>query len=91
MLFDPVTKDAEDPGVLLLSRFAGCAAYMDGALIVNPYDIHQVAETLHTGLTMSLEERVERWQRMMAAVREHDVRRWKQSFLDCLEQAGSRG
>ncbi|HFA59288.1 MAG TPA: trehalose-6-phosphate synthase, partial [Rhodospirillales bacterium] len=54
----------------------------------NPYDIHQVADSLHTGLTMSLEERVERWQRMMTAVREHDVRRWKERFLAFLEEPG---
>ena len=80
-------QDPENPGVLVLSRFAGCAAHLDGALIVNPYDIHQVADSLHTGLTMSLEERTERWQRMMAAVREHDVRRWKQRFLEWLREA----
>ena len=50
-------QDPEDPGVLVLSRFAGAAAELSAALIVNPYDIESVAESLQRGLTMPLEER----------------------------------
>jgi trehalose 6-phosphate synthase len=58
----------EDPGVLVLSRFAGAADDMDGAVIVNPSDIEAVAEAMHFGLVMPLDERKERWRRLFAQV-----------------------
>ncbi len=79
-------QDPEDPGVLILSRFAGAAVHLrDGALVVNPYDVHHVAEALHEGLTMSVEERRDRWERMMSVLRRHDVVAWRQRFLSRLE------
>jgi trehalose 6-phosphate synthase len=74
----------EDPGVLVLSRFAGAADELDGALIVNPYDIEAVAEALHRGLIMPLDERQDRWRRLLAQIREHDVVEWRQNFVDAL-------
>lgn len=74
-------QDEADPGVLVLSRFAGCAGIIDGALIVNPYDTHHMADTLHAGLEMPIEERRERWQRMMRTVRRHDIDAWRDRFL----------
>ena len=50
-----------DPGVLVLSRFAGAAHRMDGALIVNPYDTFNVCGAIERGLDMPREERIERW------------------------------
>ena len=55
-------QDPDDPGVLVLSRFAGAADEMHEALIVNPYDIAEVAEVLQRALQMPLEERKRRWQ-----------------------------
>jgi trehalose 6-phosphate synthase len=52
-------QDPEDPGVLILSRFAGAASYFEDALIVNPFDPDEVAEAMNAALTMPLEER--RW------------------------------
>ncbi|RMD61029.1 MAG: alpha,alpha-trehalose-phosphate synthase (UDP-forming) [Alphaproteobacteria bacterium] len=78
-----------DPGVLVLSRFAGAACELDGAVIVNPYDIEGVAEGLRKALTMSLEERRERWSSMVDRVRQYDVIAWQQSFLDRLSAAPS--
>ncbi len=80
-------QDPEDPGVLVLSRFAGAAAELDAALIVNPYDIESVAESLQRGLTMPLEERRERHQTMMAALRHNDIGRWRNRFIDALSTA----
>jgi trehalose 6-phosphate synthase len=77
----------EDPGLLVLSRFAGAADDMDGAVIVNPYDIEAVAEALHLGLIMPLEERQERWRRLLKQVKEHDINNWRQNFVDALQQA----
>ena len=54
-------QDPADPGVLILSRFAGAAEEMGEALIVNPYDSDEIAEAMHLGLAMDLEERRDRW------------------------------
>ena len=79
---------SRDPGVLVLSRFAGAARQgADGALIVNPYDIQGVADAVHSALGMSLSERKERWQSLIASVREHDVTAWRESFVHRLQAA----
>jgi trehalose 6-phosphate synthase len=77
-------QSEDDPGVLVLSRFAGAADDLDGALIVNPYDREAVAEALHLGLVMPLDERQERWGRLLAQVRQHDVVEWRERFVDAL-------
>ncbi len=79
-------QDAEDPGVLVLSRFAGAADEMDGALIVNPYDVVAVAQAMDEGLSMPLDERRDRWQRMHARVAQHDIVGWRRSFVEALER-----
>jgi trehalose 6-phosphate synthase len=73
-----------DPGVLVLSRFAGAAERLDGALIVNPYDIDTVAEALVRAFEMPLAERRARWSRMMEELREHDIHDWRRRFLRSL-------
>ncbi len=78
-------QNAEDPGVLILSRFAGCAQQLDGALIVNPYDVHHLADTMQAALAMTLDERQDRWRRMMQAVRQYDIIAWRDRFLARLE------
>jgi trehalose 6-phosphate synthase len=82
-----VAQDPNDPGVLVLSRFAGAAACLDGALIVNPYDVGAVAQALDRALTMPLEERQERHRRLLAAVRANDVAAWRRRCLAALEGA----
>ena len=77
----------DDPGVLVLSRFAGAADELDGAIIVNPYDLEAVAEAMHLGLTMPLEERQARWRRLLARVKEGDVVQWRQRSVEALKQA----
>ncbi len=74
----------DDPGVLILSRFAGAADELEGAIIVNPYDLEAVAEAMHLGLTMPLEERQDRWRRLFAQIKEHDVVRWRRRFVEAL-------
>jgi trehalose 6-phosphate synthase len=73
-----------DPGVLVLSRFAGAAQQLKDALIVNPYDVSGVAQAIQQGLRMGLDERRERWQRMMQGLREADVVAWRRSFVNTL-------
>jgi trehalose 6-phosphate synthase len=82
-------QDPADPGVLVLSRFAGAAADMPGALIINPFDPDETAEALHTALTMEHEERQVRWQEMMAAVERTSAAAWAQSFLARLEETST--
>ena len=81
-------QDAADPGVLILSQFAGAAERLDGALIVNPHEPNAVAAALATGLAMKLEERQSRWRRMYDEVMANDIDRWAEDFLAAL--AGMR-
>ncbi len=76
-----------DPGVLVLSRFAGAAHSIPGALIVNPYDAEGVAEAVQSALDMPREERVERWEANMEALRRNDVSHWREAFVSRLAEA----
>jgi trehalose 6-phosphate synthase len=72
----------DDPGVLVLSEFAGAARELaDGALLVNPYDTEGMAQALGRALIMPLEERKSRHQEMMQRLRENDLARWRDRFL----------
>ena len=74
-------QDPEDPGVLVLSRFAGAAEIFPEALLVNPFDTDETAEALRMALDMPLEERKQRWQALWAAATKHNVDDWALSFL----------
>jgi trehalose 6-phosphate synthase len=74
-------QDPEDPGVLVLSCFAGAAAELHGAVQVNPHDPEDITDALHAALTMPLEERLERWKRDCAAVSHPPGGDWAQAFL----------
>jgi trehalose 6-phosphate synthase len=78
------SQDPADPGVLVLSRFAGAAREMQGALIVNPYDTEALAEALDRALAMPLDERRSRWEQMMAVLRANTITHWRESFLSQL-------
>lgn len=77
-------QDPDDPGVLILSRFAGAAKELDAALLVNPMDVDELVIALRRGLLMSLAERRERWQAMMAMVRRNTITTWRTNFLAAL-------
>ncbi len=79
-------QDPQDPGVLVLSRFAGAAEQLKEALLVNPYDIEGTAATIHLALQMGLEERRERHGALLATLRRQDVHWWCDSFLEALGQ-----
>ena len=79
-----VAQDAHDPGVLVLSRFAGAAEQLSEALLVNPYDIHTTAQTIQRALHMPLAERQERHQKLLAHITQHDVHWWSKNFLTAL-------
>ena len=77
-------QDPDDPGVLVLSSFAGAARELTQALLVNPYDLDGVADAIAEAVTMPLEERRERWQAMIRHLRHHDITAWRQHFLATL-------
>ncbi len=77
-------QDPDDPGVLVLSRFAGAAEQMKEALLVNPYDTHGTAESIQQALRMPLHERQRRHQALLAGIRSQDVHWWRKTFLDAL-------
>ena len=78
-------QDDDNPGVLVLSRFAGAAEDLQEALIVNPYDADDVAQAIQRAISMPREERIERHAALLARVREHDARNWMCKFLQALD------
>ena len=77
-------QDPRDPGVLVLSKFAGAAHQLDAALLVNPYDAEDVAEALYRALKMSPEERRERHCALAECVNRDDVTQWRRNYLETL-------
>jgi len=77
-------QDPDDPGVLILSRFAGAAIEFRRALLVNPYDPESVAGAIAQALAMPIEERRERHQALLAAIFDYDIDRWQREFLATL-------
>jgi trehalose-6-phosphate synthase len=77
-------QDPDDPGVLILSRFAGAAIEFRRALLVNPYDAESVASAIAQALAMPIEERRDRHQALLVAIHDYDVDRWQREFLATL-------
>ena len=71
----------DEQGVLILSRFTGAARELRDALLVNPYDVDQTAETIRFALEMDAEERKQRMQRMRKMVKEQNVYRWAANLI----------
>lgn len=83
-------QDPANPGVLVLSKFAGAANELCSALIVNPYDRDDVAAALDRALTMPLAERISRHSEMMAVIEKNDIHHWQKRFIDDLKKAVPR-
>jgi trehalose 6-phosphate synthase len=79
-------QNPADPGVLVLSKFAGAANELDTALQVNPHDIDGMARTIATALSMPLTERRMRWEAMMAKLRAGTIQQWFADFVDALQE-----
>jgi trehalose 6-phosphate synthase len=73
-------QDPDDPGVLVLSQFAGAARELDAALIVNPYDEAGIAAALDQGLSMPLAERRQRHVAMLKVMRRNSLDAWRDRF-----------
>jgi trehalose 6-phosphate synthase len=85
-------QDPEDPGVLLLSKFAGAVEQMGRhALVVNPHDTEEMAQQMVTALWMSRDERRERHAALLEGLRSQDVHWWRRTFLKALDVASGRG
>jgi trehalose 6-phosphate synthase len=80
-------QDPEDPGVLILSRFAGAALQLKDALLVNPYSKEEISDAIHRALHMPKEERVRRWRSCFESVKREDVVAWRKGFVEALSAA----
>ncbi|MDQ3058159.1 MAG: trehalose-6-phosphate synthase [Pseudomonadota bacterium] len=79
-------QDPADPGVLVLSRFAGAAEQLKEAILVNPYDTFGTAESIQLALQMPLIERQRRHQLLLERIRSQDVHWWRKEFLNALAE-----
>lgn len=79
-------QDPDDPGVLVLSRFAGAAAELrGGAILINPYDPDEIAEAVDAALRLPLGERRDRWRQMNEAIHRSTAAVWARTFLAALD------
>ncbi len=78
-------QNPDDPGVLILSRFAGAAETMEEALITNPHDTWELSEAMLRAIRMPLDERRRRHAALLKKVVEHDVGWWSSSYLSALD------
>ncbi|MCC7348923.1 MAG: trehalose-6-phosphate synthase, partial [Variibacter sp.] len=83
-------QDPFDPGVLVLSEFAGAARQLDAAVLVNPHDIAGTAQGLMRALTMPLAERRERWHALNERLKDSGLEGWFADFTHALEETGRR-
>lgn len=79
-------QSAEDPGVLVLSRFAGAARALGEAVIVNPFDPDEIADAMHLALTMPLAERRHRYQALRATVFRATAQTYSHRFIQALQR-----
>jgi trehalose 6-phosphate synthase len=84
------SQNPDDPGMPVLSCFAGAAHELGEAILVNPNDIVGVAEAIARGLDMPLGERKERWTAMMTILRRNDASAWRRRFVDELAAGAAR-
>jgi trehalose 6-phosphate synthase len=78
-------QDPSNPGVLVLSKFAGAARQLDAALLVNPHDIEGLASAIDEAFSMPLDERRERWEAMMSALVAAPLQAWFSDFVTALQ------
>lgn len=78
-------QNPEDPGVLVLSQFAGAAEQMTDALIINPHDADAVSSAVKQALKMPLDERKRRWQKLYQGICKQDITWWRERFLTAFE------
>lgn len=75
----------DNTGVLVLSEFAGAAEQLGRSLLVNPYDLDRMADSLETAIAMDHSEQSERMRSLRRSVSEHDVYWWADRCLGALD------
>lgn len=78
-------QDPADPGVLILSRFAGAAEQMTDALLINPFSQEDIADSIRQALAMDKAERIRRFESLMASIEASNVTRWREGFVSALK------
>ncbi len=76
-----ISARVDEQGVLILSRFAGASHELSDALLVNPYDTEELADSIHRALEMLPEERAARMQHMRAIVKQRNIYRWAANLI----------
>jgi trehalose 6-phosphate synthase len=84
-------QDPDDPGVLILSRFAGAATQLKDAILVNPYSAEEISDAIRTAIRMPKEERIARWRKLQDNVQQEDIGWWRRRFTEALLAAPPRG
>lgn len=79
---------SDNPGVLILSQFAGSAIDLTASLIVNPYNVEEVAQAIHKALTMPKSERIKKTQQMEQTLEERNIYSWAMTFIRETLEAG---
>jgi trehalose 6-phosphate synthase len=82
-------QDPTDPGVLVLSQFAGAAKQLEAALLVNPHDVEAMAQAIRVAVAMPLNERRERWTAMMKVLEGSSLTHWFSSYVAELKASGN--
>ncbi|WP_020210144.1 alpha,alpha-trehalose-phosphate synthase (UDP-forming) [Gilvimarinus chinensis] len=82
-------QNPENPGVLVLSEMAGAADELDAAVVVNPYDVSGITGGIAKALNMPLDERIDRWRKMMDVLEQQDIHAWQSQFLEDLASVTS--
>lgn len=75
-------QDPQDPGVLIISEFAGAAEQMREALVINPHNSSEQADAIRRALSMPLPERQERHAALLKTIKNYDSRWWCSAFLE---------
>jgi trehalose 6-phosphate synthase len=81
-------QDPDDPGVLILSRFAGAALQLTEALLVNPYSKEEISDAILQAIDMPKDERIRRWRALNESVQRDDVLAWRKAFVEALTKSG---
>ena len=79
-------QDPENPGVLVLSRFAGASDELDGAVLINPHEVEAFPAAIAEALDMPLDERVARQTSMYKAIEARNINQWARDFLAALAE-----
>jgi trehalose 6-phosphate synthase/phosphatase len=86
-----VAQELETAGTLILSEFAGSASLLSDALIINPWDVDQIADAIHRSYHMPLEERQAKMEHLQSILSRYSATRWAESFLKDLETLRESG